>query len=330
VRRRLVRAALLALAIAAAWPGAASAKLAEPAALPEGLSEPARALLAARRVELQETREAIVREIREQNGECAKVDADDREKEQRCVEWSGRLRKRCDDYLAAVADFGRDVECGRMSARRERLAAGLPVQEEAIRRTEAQLEAAARSVAEASAEKRALLMKAALDEAKGYAADVLTSAEALRGQIRLLKDLGMKPADRDLLIRTLDTAVFEGEGLLEAARAGKEGGDLLRGRVDELAGKILPLADRLLLQSGLAEKVGEELAGKVWGPPGELAFRGARLSIDFTVAVGQGRIGEAERAAAQRNLGIMREQLQRVRRRIADLDAAIAKGCGKP
>jgi len=217
------------------------------------------------------------------------------------------------------------AECETRKAARDRLADGLPVQSDAIRRTEAQLEAAQKEVTEAGAEKRQLLLQGAIQEAKGYATDVLTSAKALRSQVEVLN--GLDKGKRDLLIRSLNTVIFEGEGLAQAAQAGYEGGDVLRGKVDSLSGQILSLADKLLMQSGIAEKAGEELSEKLGGPLGALAFRGARLSIDFTVAIGKGRIGEAERETAQRNLDTMRGQMQRARQRITELDNDMKEGC---
>lgn len=219
------------------------------------------------------------------------------------------------------------AECEKRKASRDRLVEGLPVQTEAIRRTESQLEAAKKEVADASAETRQVLLQGAIQEAKGYAKDVLTSAKALRSQIALLKEMDMDKAKRDMLIRSLDTVILEGEGLAQACRAGYEGGEQLGIRLDKLSGQILPLTDKLLMQSGIAEAVGEELSEKLGGPLGALGFRGARLSIDLTVAVGKGRISDAEREAAQRNLDTMREQHRRARQRISELDGDLAEGC---
>jgi hypothetical protein len=236
------------------------------------------------------------------------------------------LRENPRDTKKEKAGFS-TADCEKRKSARDRLAAGLPVQLEAIRRTEAQLEAAKKGVGEASVEKRQVLLQGAIQEAKEYAKDVLTSAEALRSQVALLKELDVNKAERDVLIRSLDTIIFEGESLAQASRAGYESGEELRSKVDKLSKQILPLADKLLMQSGIAEKVGEELAGKLGGPLGALGFRGARLSIDFTVALGKGVISETEREAAQRNLDTMRGQHQRAKQRISELDRDLVEGC---
>lgn len=100
----------------------------------------------------------------------------------------------------------------------------------------------------------------------------------LRKQVEMLKAMEIDKAKRDLLIRSLDTVIQEGEEL--------------------------------------SEKLG-----------GALGFRGAKLSIDLTVAIGKGRISKAEQEAAQRNLDTMREQHRRARQRISELDGDLAERC---
>jgi hypothetical protein len=219
------------------------------------------------------------------------------------------------------------MDCEKRKATRDRLAAGLPVQLEAIKRTEAQLETARKGVAEATGERRQVLIQGAVQEAKEYAKEVLTSAKAIRAQVELLKDLDVNKAERDMLIRSLNTIVWEGEGLAEAFQAGNSSGAELKSKVDKLSKHMLTLADKMLMQSGIAEKGGEELAGKMWGPLGELGFRGTKLSIDFGVALGKGMISQKEREAAQRNLDIMRSQNQRAEQRISELDKDLAEVC---
>jgi len=222
---------------------------------------------------------------------------------------------------------GPKIDCQKGKATRDRLAAGLPVQQEAIKRTEAQLEAARKGVEAATAEKRQILLQGAIQEAQGYAKNVLTSAEALRSQIGLLKELDINKAERDILIRSLNTLIFEAEGLAQAGQAGYESGEELKNKTDKVSKQLLTLADKLLMQSGLAEKVGEELAGKMWGPLGELGFRGAKLSIDFSAAMGQGMISETEREAAQKTLEIMSSQYREVEQRISEIDRDLAQVC---
>ncbi len=248
-------------------------------------------------------------------------------------------------YIGAAKTFNRDVEdaqksavappsyadCGEMQAARDRLVSGLPVQEEAIRRTEAMLEAALKGIQEASAGKRQVLIEGAINEAKGYATDVLTSAKHIRSQVDLLKGLEIDKGKRELLIHTLNTVIFEGEGIAQAAQAGYKGGEVMRSKVDRLSRELLPQTYKMLLESGILEKAGEEMSEKLGGPLGALAFRGARLSIDFTVALGKGMISESERQSARKNLDIMHRYHRRAKERISELEKGLAQRCkGKP
>jgi len=326
-------------------PALSAAQLPQPVAVPGDLPARERSSLNATRDALVLRAEKLQREIDDQRRGCGDVDPDDAATIASCKEWSRRIVAEYTAYSGAVDAFKASVlresarraktgkpvltaaECKGRKAARDRLAGGLAVQEEAIRRTEAQLDAAKKGIAEASAEKRRVLLDGAVQEAQGYATDVLTSARSIRSQVDLLKELRIDKAKRDMLIRSLNTAIFEGEGIAKAAQAGFEGGEDLRKGLDNLSGRILPLADKLLVESGIAEKVGEELSGTLGGPLGELAFRGARLSIDFTVALGKGMIGESELARAQANLGTMRTELDRARARVSALDRELSVGC---
>lgn len=219
----------------------------------------------------------------------------------------------------------RTMDCGQGRITRDRLAAGLPVQLEAIKRTEAQLEAAGTGIEEAKAERRRVLLQGAVQEAKAYAQKVLDSVGALRSQIEVLK--GLDKAKRDMLIRSVNAIAFGGEDLVQSAKGGYEAGAALQKKVDNLSSRITTLADKLLMESGIAEKAGEELSGKLWGPLGELGFRGAKLSIELSVAVGNGMISKADQQAAQKNLDTMRSQYERAKQRISELDRDLGELC---
>jgi hypothetical protein len=223
----------------------------------------------------------------------------------------------------------RVMDCTQGRIIRDRLAAGLPVQMEAIKRTEAQLEAAGKGIEAAKTEGRLVLLKGALDEAKAYAQEVLNSVEALRSQIQILN--GLDKAKRAMLIRTVNAIAFGGEDLIQSARAGYEAGEELQKKTDNLSA----LFYKLLMESGIAEKtgeelsgkLGEELSGKLWGPVGKLGFRGAKLSIDLAVALCNGVISKDDLLAAQRNLDIMRSQYERAKQAISELDRDLGELC---
>jgi hypothetical protein len=216
-----------------------------------------------------------------------------------------------------------DCEQGRNA--RDRLVAGLPVQQEAIKRSEGLLEAAGKDVGAAKAESKQVLLQGAIQEAKGYAQDVLTSVKGLRSQVEMLN--GLDKATRDMLIRTVNAVAWGGEDLYQAGGKGYEAGVEIQKKAANLSDRIATLTDKLLMESGIAEKVGEELSGKLWGPIGQLGFRGAKLSIDLSVALGSGIISKADQQTAQRNLDIMRSQYERAKTRISELDRDIDELC---
>ncbi len=219
----------------------------------------------------------------------------------------------------------RIMDCEQGKIARDRLAAGLPVQLEAIKRSEALLETARKDVGAAKAESKRVLLQGAIQEAKGYAQDVLTSVKAIRSQIEMLN--GLDKAKRDMLIRSVNAIAFGGEDLYQAGSAGYQAGEEMQKKVGSLSRQIATLADKLLMESGIAEKVGEELSEKLLGPVGALGFRGAKLSIDLSVAVSSGVISKADQEAAQKNLDVMRGQYERARQRISELDKDISELC---
>ena len=91
--------------------------------------------------------------------------------------------------------------------------------------------------------------------------------------------------------------------------------------------QIATLAEKLLMESGIAERVGEEFSEKLFGPVGALGFRGAKLSIDLSVALGSGIISKADQEFAQRNLDVMRRQYERAKQRIFELDRDMGELC---
>ncbi len=219
----------------------------------------------------------------------------------------------------------RIMDCKAGKVVRGRLAAGLPVQEDAIKKSEALVQAMAKDVAAANAETRRIILQGAIQESKAYAQRVLTSVKALRSQIEMAK--GLDKAKRDALIRTVNAIAWGGEDLSQAGGAGYEAGVELQKKVDNLSRHIGTLWDKVVMESGVAEKAGEELAGKLWGPLGELGFRGAKLSIELTVAVGSGIISKAEKETAERNLDVMRRQYREAKGKISELDRDMAELC---
>jgi hypothetical protein len=217
--------------------------------------------------------------------------------------------------------------CAEGRAARDRLAEGLPVQYDAIQRTDAQLTAARVGVAAASADARAALVKGAVEQAKAYAQMTLTQADALRGQIEALK--GLDPTARDRVIHilhTLNTLNFGAEKLSASLKAGSQLGRETQTQVDELSRRWLEVYD-FLVSSRLLEQGGIQLSMKLGGPVGGMLFRGGLTLIDVSVALGNGQLSQADQEAAEYALGKLRTQYDRTTQRIAALDQVFAAQC---
>ena len=218
------------------------------------------------------------------------------------------------------------AECEKATATRQRMAEGLPVQLNAIRRTEAQVSAARKDIADVTDEAKTMARDKVKDEIKGYAQDLLTSTQALRAQVEALQAVGANKKTRDNLLKTLHTIVSSGEDLQKAAQAGYSAGADFQKKVDSLTGYIVR-ANKLFVDSGIAEQLGESLAERTGGPLGAFAFKGATLSIDIGVLAARGKLSKDEYVRARKNLDIMRNQYQRSQKRISELDGGIAKYC---
>jgi hypothetical protein len=218
------------------------------------------------------------------------------------------------------------ADCEKAAATRKRIAGGLPVQLDAIRRTEAQVDAARKDMADVSDEAKTLARDRIKKEISGYTQNLLKSTQALRTQVEALQAAGVNTKTRDNLLRSLHTIVFSGEDLQKSAQAGYSAGTDLQKKMDSLTGYVVR-ANRLFVDSGIAEQLGETLSERAGGPLGAFAFQGATLSIDIGVLTARGKLSKDEYDRAVKNLDIMKSQYERCERRIAELDRDMAKYC---
>jgi hypothetical protein len=86
-------------------------------------------------------------------------------------------------------------------------------------------------------------------------------------------------------------------------------------------------ANKLFVDSGIAEQMGETLSERAGGPLGAFAFKGALLSIDIGVLAARGKLSKDEYNRASKNLDVMKNQYQRSQNRIKELDRNMAKYC---
>ena len=218
------------------------------------------------------------------------------------------------------------ADCEKAGATRQRIVEGLPVQLDAIRRTEAQIEAARKDISKTSEEAKALAMEKTKEAVTEYASEVLSTAKALRGQVETLQSMGANRKTRDTILKSLHTITFSGEDLLKASQAGYNSGTELQKKVGTLSSQLAN-ANKLFVDSGIADKLGEKLAESAGGPLGEFAFKGARLSIDIGVLYAQDKLSRDEYSRAVKNLDIMRNQYRRSEAKIRSLDNDLVTYC---
>jgi hypothetical protein len=221
------------------------------------------------------------------------------------------------------------AECEKADATRKRIAEGLPVQLNAIRRTEAQVKAARQDMVDISDEAKAMARDRLKDEIKGYTQDLLVSTRGLRTQVEALKAAGADRKTRDNLLRALHSVNSSAEDLKklqQAAQSGYSAGTDLQKKMDSLTAYVVR-ANKLFVDSGIAEQMGETLSERAGGPLGAFAFKGALLSIDIGVLAARGKLSKDEYNRASKNLDVMKNQCQRSQNRARELDRSMAKYC---
>jgi hypothetical protein len=218
------------------------------------------------------------------------------------------------------------ADCEKADATRRRIVEGLPVQLDAIRRTEAQIEAARKDISKTSEEAKNLAMEKTKEAVMEYASEVASTAKKLRGQVEALQSMGADRKTRDAILKSLHTITFSGEDLLKASQAGYTAGTELQKKVGTLSSQLAN-ANKLFVDSGIADKLGEKLAESAGGPLGEFAFKGARLSIDIGVLYAQDKLSRDEYSHAMKNLDIMRTQYRRSEAKVKSLDKDLTTHC---
>lgn len=232
---------------------------------------------------------------------------------------------------AGRARGGPIVDCAGASTTSARLKSGLGVFDDMIERTEAQIERARTERAAANAAASAALTDAAVSELQGALTEYISSAEivqrhleARRGarlsvsEVQALQDIEALKATSDELQRSLKIIVAVQDDQLR--------GQQLRNTAKQLMDHVAR-ANRVFVESGVAESLGEGLAGALGGPLGEAAFKIAKLGIDVTTSLAQEALSTAEYQQARANLDIMQGQRSLVNGRIDRLDGLVRDNC---
>jgi len=227
------------------------------------------------------------------------------------------------------------VDCDGDAAAINRLLSGLPAQQEAIKRTQAALDAAREDAQHDSAEAREKWMEGTVKMLASTASFIAGSSQKLLASEGALQAAGI-PTGAGARFKFLQKikAIQELSEKLEGAGnsylAGNAYGNavFVQQTARDLRGQIAE-ARNLLVDSGIAEEAGGKLVLALWGPIGELGFSEVNTGLDLLMASMQAGFSAAEAEQAARNLEVMQSQYQRTQDKIYELKQEIAEGCSK-
>jgi len=209
-------------------------------------------------------------------------------------------------------------DCTGMQQTSARLKAGLPVQDEWIRRTEEQLRAAERGVTESKQALQDLAIKNAIQLAQSQlsaAADMKTALENAKGFSTLKRGQWLQKVDR---IKQLGEQIDNASKVGNSAIAGNNLGKLMQENRATLQDFINQISE-----SGIADELGIKAASFA-GPVGVLVVETFMVARDTALALGGGVISASEAATARQNLDQMRLARRDVANRANELDKILA------
>jgi hypothetical protein len=242
------------------------------------------------------------------------------------------LPTRTDNFSAPGALI---FDCATAPATIARLTAGLPAQEDAIRRTEAAIEAASKDQDDARNEAAIAAMKALFASAttisnwaqlatkRTQAASAASTIQKLQF-LELLSDLSGAAGD---LINVTQLP----KDIPKTYNAGFDASNEL---IVEQSAKTLREKSYAIMKFLSETGFGEELAGQIalygfgpGGPVAEALVHTISNAIDVGIDVKQSWNSAAEVQQALKNLTVMRQQETRVRDKIQDLQIGLAHDC---
>lgn len=227
-----------------------------------------------------------------------------------------------------LAKGGRVVDCAQTRQVYERMNAGLPMQREQLAKYEEQIRNATRERPAISEEARQLAIKTAYDEARNIA----KSASVVRARLGAMKMDGVAPEKRAEWMRSLKDwdelheQIEQIDKLSTSYQAGKQYGEDLPTLGKSLQERALRL-NKLVVDSGLAETAGEELAKYGFGPAGAIAFRAAKFGIDSAYVTGKHVLNEQEIAQARATYDHLRSQYGQAEEKVNNARDDLAQLC---
>jgi hypothetical protein len=176
-------------------------------------------------------------------------------------------------------------DCTNAAARHYRMGSGLGVQDDAIRRTKAQIAGLEEARDAESREARQQLVQRSLDTIRSHAADKLGAMKKLQQEAMGLPANAAEAAARKTWagkLLALQEAIDNLNKLAGSYDAGKAYGKALQEQSHTVVEDLIA-ADKAFVDSGLAEEIGSQLA-KAGGPLGVMAFEASLFALDYAVA----------------------------------------------
>lgn len=211
-------------------------------------------------------------------------------------------------------------DCADAAARHARMARGLGVQDEAIRRTDAQIAALKEARAAGTKEARDQLVARSVDTVKSHADDELEALTKLTEKALSLPAGSALAGARGTWLRkalNLQEEISNLKKLAQAFQAGEVYGTQVQSQSHTVI-EHLKQANELFVESGLAEEIGGSLA-KAGGPLGVAAFEASLFVLDYAVADLDSSFRQAEQQDLENALWTMRHAYGEVNLKMADL-----------
>jgi hypothetical protein len=222
----------------------------------------------------------------------------------------------------AQAAAGQPIfDCSGMQATSARLKAGLPIQEEWIRRTEAQWRAAEDGVTQSKAALQDLALKSAVDLVEHQLSMVREFENAIESA------RGFSSINRAKWLGRVDDIkqMAEGiEGVVQLGTAGLAGNNL--GVLMQKNRATLQDFINMVQDGGISDELGIKAASFA-GPAGVSVVETFVVARDVSLAVLEGRMNINEAAAARENVEQMRAAKTAVESRAYELDGILTTEC---
>jgi hypothetical protein len=193
----------------------------------------------------------------------------------------------------------------------------LPAQIEAIKKEEALIKPAKIDARVADSLMKSTISDAYYAELRTFTIAYIDQTEKLLSEVETIKNYNIRDPKRNKLLLSL-RIILRGDELL---RTEKIGLTYYNARIKvQNATEALKEANRLFLESGLAEELGASFSEKLGGPLGRFIFTGLKLSIDIGAAIYSRTVTSGLYLNEENDLNKMYSQYQRTQEKLIELD----------